>query len=110
MNNKKSGFMLDENKLVQMAVRRKVYQQVPQTLNTSTVTLRIQGTVRAGELNLSGAFGIIIRPSADIVAYYDSDTTKTWTITANETHEIILDPAIASVTLSGSATVEIGGF
>lgn len=59
---------------------------------------------------MRGALGIIIRPSGNLTAWYDSDTTKTWTIDGGMETVILLEP-VDTVTINGTvAVIELGAF
>lgn len=84
--------------MIQAPVRKKDLQQVPFSLSASTSVI---STVNK--------LGLLIRTSGELTAWYDSDTTKTWTLEADVDHTIVIDPATTTLTISGTATkVEVG--
>lgn len=100
------------NNLIDSAVRNKAYQQVPFALSAATKVIRFSGTLLAGELDLRDALGVIIRPSSNnLTAWFDSDTTKTWTIDGGQELIMVVDDRVSTLTISGTdAVIEVGGF
>lgn len=98
---------------IQGAVHRKRFQQVPFALSTSTKVLRLKGTLGGGELDFRTATGIMVYSASAISIYYDSDTTKYWTVPETMEKVILIDPVSTATTLvlSGTSTsVEVGGW
>jgi len=96
--------------VINAAQRKKVWQQVPFALSAASKVIRLNGTPQGGEVDYRNTLGIIIRPSANLTAWYDSDTTKTWTIEGGAETVITLDSA-ATLTINGTAAViELGAF
>jgi hypothetical protein len=97
---------------LQTAVRKKQYQQAPFALSATSKVLRLRGTVAGGEIDLTGALGAIVQTvSGNLTAWFDSDTTKTWTILGGTRSTIVMDPTASTITISGTDTaIEVGGF
>jgi hypothetical protein len=102
----------DGRSSIQSVIRKKKFQQVPFALSAATKVLRFKGTPLGGEIDLRGAVGPIIRTvSGNLTVWYDSDTTKTWTIDGGVENYFMVDPSASTLTISGTDTaIEVGGF
>ena len=102
----------DGTSSLQTALRKKKLQQAPFALSAASKVLRFRGTVQGGEIDLTGALGAIVRTSSgSLTAWYDSDTTKTWTIDGGSEISFVADPLADTVTINGTDTaIEVGGF
>ncbi|MEA5113022.1 MAG: hypothetical protein VB050_03260 [Geobacteraceae bacterium] len=102
----------DGRSTMQTAIRKKKFQQVPFALSAASKVFRFKGTPQAGEIDLRGAIGAIIRTtSGNLSCWYDADTTLTWTLDGGVEHEIVADPDASTITCNGTDTaIQAGGF
>lgn len=64
-----------------------------------------------GDYDITGWAAICVTPSsANLTAYFNADSTKTFTIFSGQENWILLDPTVAQITFSGTdSSVEYGG-
>ena len=84
------------------------------TAMTGTVTFKVGA---GGTVDVTGWVAIRIRPTADSTYYYNSDTTKTYTLPAlvdslimvNQTSTAYVTPIAQVVVVLGAATANVQG-
>lgn len=106
--NANTGRLVDDGSTaIQAFVPDPAKSQVPINLNGTKVFKKGSG----GDYNITGWTAINIVPStANLTRYFNSDTTKTRTITAGIDNIIVIHPGVTQITISGTDTrVEIEG-
>lgn len=74
---------------------------------TGTITFK-KGT--GASVNITGFQQLCIVPTADSVAYFNSDTTKTFTLKANVQNIITIHPKVTQIVCAfGGATASVQG-